>query len=472
VRPASIETVARVLGAEPPDGVSDGIAVRGGVTDSREVRPGAGQLFFALSGRIDGAEFAAEAHENGAVAVVASRRLEQPEVPTLVVEDPLRALRELARWSLERDDVADFEAPRVVGITGSVGKTTTKDALAAILRAAGWRVSATEGNYNNEIGLPLTLLAAGEDTEALVLEMGATHTGDIAHLCSIAPPEVGVLTAVSPVHLESFGSLEDLAAAKGELADSLPDSGVMVHPHDAPGAATGGGRTLARRIVFGGAPSGVDGTEIVTASDVVGGEAGISFTVSHGGGRGVRVESPVFGTHLVDPLLAAFGGALALGVDLEDCARGVSRLKRTGLRGELYRLRDRIVVYDDSYNASPVANAAVLRYGAGEARATGGRLVAVLGGMFELGVGARAYHREIGALASELGVGLLVCVGDEARWYAEGFEGETVFYGDAAEAGAGLKEHLKAGDYVVVKGSRSVRLEEVSRRLREDLALV
>lgn len=444
-------------------GVDVDLVVRGGVTDSRDVRYGAGQLFFALSGSIDGTRFASEAYSNGAVGVVASRPL---EVPTLVVEDPLQTLQDLARWTLVREDV---ERPQVVGITGSVGKTTTKDALATILRSAGLRISATEGNYNNEVGLPLTLLAAREDTEVLVLEMGATHTGDIAHLCRIAPPQIGVLTAVSPVHVESFGSLEDLAAAKGELADSLSESGILVAPYGVSPEATGRGRTLARRIVFG--SSDAESEDNLVASEIEGGEDGLSFTVHHGE-REARVESPVFGSHLVEPLLAAFGGALALGLDLEDCARGVKRLKRTGLRGEVHRLRDGIVVYDDSYNASPVANEAVLRHGAEEIRASGGRLVAVLGGMFELGVGAREYHREIGALATELGVGLLVCVGDEARWYAESFGGETVLYADAEAAGEGLKGYLEVGDYVVVKGSRGVGLESVSRRLREELAVV
>ncbi|CAN5283489.1 UDP-N-acetylmuramoyl-tripeptide--D-alanyl-D-alanine ligase [soil metagenome] len=465
MKPAPIETVSRILDAEVPAELEAGALVRGGVIDSREVRPGAGQLFFALSGNTDGADFADEAYRNGAVAVVASRTL---EVPTLVVKDPHRALQELARWTLEREDA---QRPRIVGVTGSVGKTTTKDALAAILRAAGLRVTATESNYNNEIGLPLTLLAAGGNDEALVLEMGATHSGDIAHLCSVAPPEIGVLTAVSPVHLESFGTLEALAAAKGELADSLPESGTLVSPHDAPDGATGRGRTLARRIVFGGEHGSAGESSGLVASEIEGGEEGLSFTV-HYERHEARVESPVFGSHLVEPLLAAFGGALALGLNLEDCTRGVSRLKRTGLRGEVYRLRDGIVVYDDSYNASPAANEAVLRHGAEAVRAGGGRLVAVLGGMFELGVGAREYHREIGALATELGVDLLICVGDEARWYAEGFSDEAIIYGDAAAAGEGLKDSLKGGEYVVIKGSRGVGLEVVSRRLREDLALV
>lgn len=460
MRSASIQEAARAMGASISKDLDTSTTVRGGVADSRQVRPEAGQLFFALSGNTDGAEFAADAYEGGAIAAVASRPL---SVPTLVVDDPLRALQDLARWTLTREG---SWAPRVVGITGSVGKTTTKDALATILRHAGVKVSATEGNYNNEIGLPLTLLAASGDTRALVLEMGATHSGDIAHLCRIAPPDVGVLTAVSPVHLESFGSLEDLAAAKGELADALPDSGALVAPRDVPEAATGRGRKLDRRIVFGGDSAG---GESLIASEIESREEGLYFNVRHGD-ETAAVESPVFGTHLVAPLLAAFGGALALGVGLEDCAAGVSRLKRTGLRGELYRLRDGIVVYDDSYNASPVANEAVLRYGAEQAKE--GRLVAVLGGMFELGAGAREYHREIGALAGELGVELLVCVGDEARWYAEGFDGEAVFYEDAVSAGDGLKSRLEGGDYVIIKGSRGVGLDVVSRKLREELDLV
>jgi UDP-N-acetylmuramoyl-tripeptide--D-alanyl-D-alanine ligase len=186
----------------------------------------------------------------------------------------------------------------------------------------------------------------------------------------------------------------------------------------------------------------------------------------------VEVKTPVFGTHLVEPLLAALGGALALGLTPEECARGLARLRRTGLRGEVYRLRDDIAVYDDSYNASPAAVAAVLRYGAEGARRQNRRLVAVLGGMFELGAGAREYHREAGQLASEVGVDLLVCVGDEARWYAEAFPGETIFYEGAGEAAEGLENELRGGDYVVVKGSRGVGLDRLTRKLKERLALV
>ena len=180
----------------------------------------------------------------------------------------------------------------------------------------------------------------------------------------------------------------------------------------------------------------------------------------------------MFGTHLVEPLLAALGGGLVLGLDLEECARGLSRLRRTGLRGEVYRLRDGIVVYDDSYNASPAAVAAVLRYGADQAARQGRRLVAVLGGMFELGPNARAYHREAGELAGEVGVDLLICVGDEARWYAETFAGPTLCYEDATRAADGLRDHLRPDDYVVVKGSRGVGLDTLTRKLKEHLALV
>jgi UDP-N-acetylmuramoyl-tripeptide--D-alanyl-D-alanine ligase len=166
------------------------------------------------------------------------------------------------------------------------------------------------------------------------------------------------------------------------------------------------------------------------------------------------------------------GGAVALGLDLEEAARGISRLKRTGMRGDVYRLRDDVLVYDDSYNAaSPPSMAAVLRYAAETARRQERRLVVVLGGMFELGPGARSYHREIGALANDLGVDLLACVGDEARWYAETFSGNTLFYPDAAAA-SGVGDALEPGDYLIVKGSRGVQLDTLTRQLKKSLALV
>jgi UDP-N-acetylmuramoyl-tripeptide--D-alanyl-D-alanine ligase len=457
VRPATLLQVAQTLDAELTTG--DGAElVRGAAADSRVVREG--DLFFALRGRTDGADFAPEAYLRGAVAAVATRPL---EVPTLVVKDPLEALQRLARWTLLRS-----EAPLVIGITGTVGKTTTKDALATVVRYAGKRVSATAANLNNEIGLPLTVLAAEPNTEVLVLEMGATHAGDIAHLCGIAPPKIGILTAVSPVHLESFGSLGALAAAKGELALALPEDGALVSPVDAPEAAAAPGRNLKRRITFG---RGDGQSADLWASEIEEREGGLRF-LAHLKGRSAEVRSPVFGTHLVEPLLAALAGALALGLDFEECAKGLSRLRRTGLRGEVYRLRNDIVVYDDSYNASPAAVAAVLRYGAHQASRQRRRLVAVLGGMFELGAAARTYHQQAGKLAEEVGVDVLVCVGDEARWYAEAFSGETLFYESAAAAADDLQERLQSGDYVVVKGSRGVKLDTLTTRLKESLALV
>jgi UDP-N-acetylmuramoyl-tripeptide--D-alanyl-D-alanine ligase len=455
----SLGAVAEAIGGTLRDADANTL-VTGASVDSRKVR--GGELFFALRGHTDGADFAPGAHLRGAVAAVASRPL---QVPTVVVKDPLDALQELARWSLKR-----MNSPTIVGITGTVGKTTVKDAVEAILRSSCRRVSATAGNFNNEIGLPLTVLAADERTEVLVLEMGATHKGDITHLCHIAPPEVGVLTAVSPVHLDSFGSLEDLAAAKGELALALPDTGTLVAPAGVTEAATGLGRTFARRITF-----GLGREANLYATGISEQESGLSFELHVRDGsekRSVEVKTPVFGTHLIEPLLAAIGGALALGLSPEECARGLARLRRTGLRGEVYRLRDDMVVYDDSYNASPAAVAAVLRYSMEGAKRQNRRLVAILGGMFELGAGAREYHREAGALAGEVGVDLLVCVGEEARWYAEGFPGKVLFYEDAEAAAEEIEGELRGGDYVVVKGSRGVGLDRLTQRLKEKLALV
>jgi UDP-N-acetylmuramoyl-tripeptide--D-alanyl-D-alanine ligase len=395
------------------------------------------------------------------VATVADRAL---DVPTVVVEDPLQALQDLARWTIS--DPAS--SPRVVGITGSVGKTTTKDALATILRSSGMKVCATEGNFNNEIGLPLTVLTADERTDVLVLEMGATHTGDIEALCDIAQPQTGILTAISPVHLDSFGDLEALATAKGELARSLPENAGFVAPAGVPEAAVGPGKPFSPRITF--SRNAGDGVQLWVSEVEEQGE-GLRFVV-HWGRESSEARVPIFGTHLIEPLLAAFGGALCLGAELEDCVRGISRIKRTGLRGDVYRLQDGIVVYDDSYNASPKAMEAVLRYGVDQARRQDGRFVAVLGSMFELGPNARAYHREVGGIAEEVGVDLLVGVGEEARWYAETFSGDTLLYGDATLAAVGLQEALRGGEYVVVKGSRGVSLDLLTSRLKERFALV
>jgi UDP-N-acetylmuramoyl-tripeptide--D-alanyl-D-alanine ligase len=460
MRPAALREVARILGVEITAGAGEAL-VRGAAVDSRVVREG--DLFFALPGRTDGANFAPEACLRGAVAVVATRPL---EAPTLVVEDTLEAMQNLARWTLLREDAT---SPLVVGITGSVGKTTTKDALATVLRYAGKRVSATAGNFNNEIGLPLTVLAAEPATEVLVLEMGATHVGNIRELCEIAGPEIGILTAIAPAHLESFGSLEGLAATKGELVASLPNNGSFVSPAGVPEIAVAPDKRLTRRIVF--SRTETEGADL-WASDLEEIKEGLRF-VAHFADQSAEVRSPVFGTHLVEPLLAALGGALALGLGLEEAARGLGRLRRTGMRGDLYQLRDDILVYDDSYNAaSPTSVAAVLRYGTEVARRQDRRFVVVLGGMLELGPNARAYHHEIGGIAADLGVDLFVCVGEEARWYAETFSGETLFYEDAKTAAGELGGRLQSGDYVIVKGSRSVGLDVLSRKLKESLALV
>lgn len=459
MKPITLQQVVQVLGGRLVGGDS-GVIVQGAAVDSRIVRPS--QLFFALKGRTEGAEFAPEAHLKGAVATVADRPL---DVPTVVVEDPLQALQELARWTLSSEQEL---SAKVVGITGSIGKTTTKDALATILRSSGTKVCATEGNFNNEIGLPLTVLSAVEKTEALVLEMGATHRGDIKTLCSVAPPQVGILTEISPAHLDSFGGLEGLAVAKGELAQALPEDGCFVAPSDVPKAAIAHGKAFNQRITF---ATEANTESQLWASEVEEQDEGLRFIV-HWNEESAEVRVPIYGTHLIKPLLAAFGGALCLGVELEDCVSGISRIKRTGLRGDIYRLRDNIVVYDDSYNASPKAMDAVLRYGSDQAQRQNRRFIAVLGSMYELGPDTRAYHRETGETAEEVGVDLLVGVGEEARWYAESFSGDIVLYKDAESAVEGLQEALRGGEYVVVKGSRGVGLDLLTRKLRERLTLV
>src|SRR4028119_367472 len=278
-RAAPLREVARAMGADLHN-AGEQVEARGAATDSRLVREG--DLFFALRGTSDGADYAEDALRRGAVAAVASRPLAGP---TLIVEDPLAALQDLARWSLQRPG---SEAPTVVGITGSIGKTTTKDALSAVLRSGGARVSATVGNLNNEIGLPLTVLAAPANSEILVLEMGADQVGNIAELCRIAPPRYGILTAIAPAHLESFGSLEALAATKGELAASLPPDGSFVSPAGVPESAVALGRELSPRIIF--SPRGTASAPLA-ATDFDEDEEGLRFTARMGERR-AAVRAP------------------------------------------------------------------------------------------------------------------------------------------------------------------------------------
>ncbi|GAA1838451.1 UDP-N-acetylmuramoyl-tripeptide--D-alanyl-D-alanine ligase [Luedemannella flava] len=426
--------------------------------DSRAVRPGG--LFVAFAGaKVDGHDFAPTALAAGAVAVLGTRPV---DAPTIVVADPLAALGRLARAVVDR--LPDLT---IVGITGSSGKTTTKDQIGQVLARHGATV-APAGSFNNELGLPHTVLKADADTRYLVLEKGARGIGHIAYLCGIAPPRIGVVINVGDAHIGEFGSVEAIARAKGELVEALPAAaagGVAVLNVDDARVRAMAARTSAR-VAF----VGEDGTADPRAVDVrLDARGRASYTlVTAAGSAPVTLAVP--GAHQVGNSLAAAAVGLAVGMDLADVAAALADLRAVSSRRmDVFDRADGVTVIDDSYNANPSSTAAALR--ALVTVGDGRRTIAALGYMAELGDHERAGHEGVGRLAAELGVDLLVAVGDAgpihdgaltvAQW-----GGKSVHVTDQAQAVALLRDELKPGDVVLVKGSR-YRTWDIADALRE-----
>ncbi len=471
----TLEELARATGGTVDVGSSaSGATVTGpAFIDSREVEPGG--LFVALAGaRVDGHTFAAAAVRDGAAAVLASRPV---GVPAVLVPDVQAALGELARTVLERLRQAG-DPLRVVAVTGSQGKTTTKDVLAAVLGAAGKTV-ATHGSFNNEIGLPLTVLRADPTTRSLVLEMGARGAGHLHTLCAIAPPDVSVVLNVGKAHVGEFGSQDAIAAAKGELVEALGADGVAVLNADDPRVAAMAGRTQARVLRFGtGASADVRLTDVRLDS---GGRPGFLLRNEE---EEVEVQLRLVGAHQALNAAAAAAAALACGLRLPDVGRalaGVAALSRW--RMEVSERPDGVTVVNDAYNANPDSTAAALaslvalgegRRSAGTGTGTG-RTVAVLGEMRELGASSDAEHEAVGRLAVSLGVDRLLVVGAPARPAYDGASAERQLPGRAGEepvhvsdveaATQWLSEHVRPGDVVLVKASRGARLDRVADAL-------
>ncbi|PZN08267.1 MAG: UDP-N-acetylmuramoylalanyl-D-glutamate--2,6-diaminopimelate ligase, partial [Bacillota bacterium] len=431
-----------------------GTVVTGATVDSRRVR--AGDLFFALPGRrADGHAFVAAALAAGARAAVVHREVEAPGGALIRVPDTVVALADLARWlRRQRPDLA------VVGITGSLGKTTTKEMAAAVL-GRRFRVLKSEGNYNTEIGLPLTLLGLEPGHEAAVLEMAMRGPGEIARLASIAEPQVGVVTVVAESHLEFLGSLERVAAAKGELVEALPPDGVAVLNADDPRVLAMRQRTSARVLTFGRGEADVRAHAVESL-----GPAGSRFLLQYGG-REVPVRLAIPGPAAVTCALAAAATGVALGVPLEEIAAGLAGVRPAAMRNEVRRIGS-WTVYIDCYNASPTSTVAALttlREVAGR-----GRAVAILGDMFELGALAEEGHRRVGRHAART-ADVLLAVG---QWAPSVLEGWREAGGDAARAAAypdkaalvaDLNRWLQPGDAILVKGSRGMEMERVVEAL-------
>ncbi|EKP95902.1 UDP-N-acetylmuramoyl-tripeptide--D-alanyl-D-alanine ligase [Thermaerobacter subterraneus] len=439
-----------------------GVTVAGGAVDSRRVE--AGNLFFALPGqRVDGHQFVGQALAAGARGAVIARPLAEvlpggPPPGTAVVEvaDTRQALASLARWVRRRRP-----GLRVVGITGSVGKTTTKEMTAAVLEQR-FAVLKTAGNYNTDIGLPLILLDLEDHHQVAVLEMAMRGLGEIARLASIAEPDIGVVTVVAESHLEFLGSLEKIAQAKGELVEALPADGVAILNAGDPRVRAMAARTRARVLTF-----GVEGGADVRAVAVESRGPGTRFRLEIPGGDAATVELALPGPAAVTCALAAAAVGVVLGLDADAIAAGLGRARPASLRSEI-RQAGSWTLFIDCYNASPTSTAAALqalRQVAGDRRA-----VAILGDMFELGDWAEEGHRRTGQAAAR-SVDVLLAVGRWAPALVEGWRqaggaaGAAAAYPDKAALLADLDRWLHPGDAILIKGSRGMAMEEVAGAL-------
>ncbi len=437
-----------------------GRSIRGGAVDSRLVSPG--ELFIALPGdRTDGHAHVADAVARGAAAVLVSRSPRDPgglgDVTIVRVADGLVALGAVAAGWRGRFD------PLVVGITGSIAKTSTKEAVAAVLGAAR-RTLKSEGNQNNEIGLPLTLLRLGPEHHAVVLEMGMYTSGEIADLAAMARPSIGVVTAVQAVHLSRIGSLEAVERAKGELLEALPADGTAVLNGDDPIVTAMDGRTAARVVRYGFAETAdIRATEVESA-----GLAGMRFRLRTPAGAHL-VAIPTLGRLSVHNALAGAAVGLAAGLDLDIIVGALAGGWGAAHRVQLVRLRG-VTLVDDSYNASPGSMTAALDL-LGDLP---GRRVAVLGEMLELGDAHDVGHRAVGDIAART-VELLLVVGRDARGISEGARAAGLDAAhiheviDTEAALDTLRPRLRDGDVVLVKASRGIGLDRLVDVLRVEL---
>jgi UDP-N-acetylmuramoyl-tripeptide--D-alanyl-D-alanine ligase len=446
-----------IPGARPPEG---GIAhqIAGYSIDSRTVH--AGDLFFAIVGpRLDGHDFVTQAIAGGAIAVVVAKggpgRF--PEAPALIkVADTTRALQDLG------SHVRRARPLKVVGITGSAGKTTAKELAAAVL-SERFRTHRSEGNLNNAYGLPLALLRLEADREVAVLEMGMSYHGEITRLVEISDPDVGAILNVLRVHLEHFGSLAEIAKAKGELFRGLRADAVAVYNADDPPTAKLGRAFRGEAIPYG----ITSGRAEVRAEEITPEEPhGSRFVLRRGPDR-VPVHLALPGRHNIYNALAAASIGFALGIDAGAAKRGLEGARPVAMRGRLHRLPEGIQVFDDSYNSNPAAmDGAIEILKAADAA---GRRVLVSGDMLELGPYGRRAHVRLGQRVAAAGIDLFVGVGplSERAVQAARTAGtrEARHFADAEAAASFVASAVRPGDLILVKGSRGMRMERVVQAL-------
>ncbi len=446
MNPLTAQQLADILGVPIAAGSGDA-RVSGGVSTDTRTLP-QGSAFFALrGGNFNGDRFAAKALTDGAaVAIVQDWSGEVTAGKAVIaVPETLLALQRLACWWRKQLDLP------VVGITGSNGKTGTKDFTAAVL-SRKFHVSATRGNLNNHIGVPLTVLATTREHTAAVWEMGMNHSGEIAPLCEIARPKYGIITNIGTAHIEFLGSREAIAEEKGMLARALPADGFLFTPATCDFHEYLRNRTRATMVAVG------NGRGLVRAENLRFGSDGTSFTLVIEGAAPAEVVLTVPGRHMVTNALLAAGVGWKLGISPAEIAAGLSEAVLTGGRLGRYECKG-ITVIDDTYNANPESMAAAIETLADTPIHNGARRIIVLGRMGELGAHAPAAHLRTGALAAERKL-TVVAVGEGAEGIAEGAN-DAPFFPDLAEAAEWLAREAKPGDVVLFKGSRTATVERV-----------
>jgi UDP-N-acetylmuramoyl-tripeptide--D-alanyl-D-alanine ligase len=422
--------------------------VSGFSIDSRTVRPG--DLFFAIKGeKLDGHDYVEAAFEKGAAAAVVDRKMAGR---TMQVPDTLRALQDLAAWARSKWNGT------VVGVTGSAGKTSTKDAIAE-LASVKMKVGRTIGNFNNHVGLPLSILRLPDDTQAAVLEVGMNHAGEIRALAEIAKPDIGVVTNIGYAHIENFDSINGIALAKRELIEALPAAGVAVLNADDEYARDFGKVHGGRTVLFGLSPDAD-----VRAEDLHMTETGARFRVDS-----VQFESALAGVHGVRNILAGIAVAQLFGIATEDLREAVRGLAPGKMRGERFTYKG-ITILNDCYNSNPEAARSMLDV---LRDIPARRKIAVLGEMLELGRWSENLHRDVGRYAVECGISVLVGIRGAARYMADAAIGaglaETAayFFEDPGNAGILLRDIAQEGDAILFKGSRGTRVERALEKFLE-----
>lgn len=422
------------------------------VIDSRKMEEGG--IFVATRGeRVDGHSFIPSVVQMGALGVVCERRPENVNVPYILVEDSFVALKAIAEFYRKQ-----FTIP-VIGITGSVGKTSTKEFIAAVL-SRKFQVLKTQGNFNNEVGLPLTVLSIREKHEAAVLEMGISNFGEMHRLSKIARPDICVMTNIGQCHLENLGSREGILKAKSEIFDYVnPDGYVFVNGDDDQLVKV---RPKGRHkpVRF-----GMDPGNDIFASDVVSNGLFGTQAVIHAFKHVFPVQIPLPGEHMVWNALAAAGVGLRLGLTTEEIRQGIADVEAVGGRSNVIKLADGVLI-DDCYNANPVSMKAALELLA----SAQGRTVAILGDMFELGADEERLHEEVGAYAFDQGIDVLICAGNLARCICEGASKrkrqkagamEIYYFATRDEMMERLPEMIKRQDTILVKASHGMQFEKV-----------